>query len=388
MSQIIQAKTILIHDINTTNTANIMVSQLWNHINGYDIFSTNMDHNDYEFTINIRNYLYSDDNGFNPNHDFVILLCSMNSIINDETYFRRQVITWYNKYWEINKECMVIFVCDNTGLNRSQNDLENNEIEELCGQYGFKYYEINCDNKEYIYINIRNYILKQNYKKHYPMSWELGNTQNHWNNFWNKLYDILTILISFADLGTDLWVLYQYYNKGRMTFFIIGLIIIIMTHIVYCVAFIVKFSSVVWSFSDKIIRFLILLPFSWLLGIAFYLSTNEESWFVKVFLEKWFPFYVEIENDNDESKSISSKWFWENMEKHIGFVLESVCESIPMVILQMIAMVLYKEANSVVIISILLSIISVSIKTLIFSRSIDNGIFIWNWLCASAVNIM
>ena len=53
----------------------------------------------------------------------------------------------------------------------------------------------------------------------------------------------------------------------------------------------------------------------------------------------------------------------------------------------MIAIVIYKEANIIAIISILLSMTSVSSKALIFSRSIDKGIFLWNWLCACAVKI-
>ena len=53
----------------------------------------------------------------------------------------------------------------------------------------------------------------------------------------------------------------------------------------------------------------------------------------------------------------------------------------------MIVMVIYKEANGVAIVSILLSMLSVSTKALLFSKSIDNGIFLWNWVCACSVKI-
>ena len=72
------------------------------------------------------------------------------------------------------------------------------------------------------------------------------------------------------------------------------------------------------------------------------------------------------------------------LEKHIGFILESVLESFPNAILQMIAIVSYNKANSIAIVSILLSMTSVSTKALIFSKSIDSKVFLWNWLCAVA----
>ena len=53
----------------------------------------------------------------------------------------------------------------------------------------------------------------------------------------------------------------------------------------------------------------------------------------------------------------------------------------------MIVMVIYKEANIIAIISILLSMTSVITKALMFSNSIDNGIFMWNWVCACAVTL-
>ena len=50
----------------------------------------------------------------------------------------------------------------------------------------------------------------------------------------------------------------------------------------------------------------------------------------------------------------------------------------------MIAIVVNDKANMIAIISILLSMTSVSTKALLFSRSIDNKIFFFNWLCACA----
>ena len=50
----------------------------------------------------------------------------------------------------------------------------------------------------------------------------------------------------------------------------------------------------------------------------------------------------------------------------------------------MIAIVLYSKADLIAIISILLSMTSVSTKAYIFSRSINNIVYLFNWLCAVA----
>lgn len=47
----------------------------------------------------------------------------------------------------------------------------------------------------------------------------------------------------------------------------------------------------------------------------------------------------------------------------------------------MVAIVYYQEANTIAICSILLSMLSVSTKSMIFSRSIDTVTFLFNWLC-------
>ena len=53
----------------------------------------------------------------------------------------------------------------------------------------------------------------------------------------NLIYDILTILISIADVTTDIIVLIGFYNSDRMTFFTISLIILILAQCSYSMAF-------------------------------------------------------------------------------------------------------------------------------------------------------
>ena len=120
------------------------------------------------------------------------------------------------------------------------------------------------------------------------------------------------------------------------------------------------------------------------MGVIIYFGVNKEGCFTKYFLDR-----IGLENrgiyDNVTRKtSPLEQWFQEKLRKHIGFILESILEAFPNAILQMIAIVYYEKANIVAIISILLSMTSVSTKALIFSTSINNKIFIYNWLSAVA----
>jgi len=59
------------------------------------------------------------------------------------------------------------------------------------------------------------------------------------------------------------------------------------------------------------------------------------------------------------------------MTKHMGFMLEAFVEAFPQSILQMIAIVKFKEANIVSIISILISMISVATKSMVINIAKD-----------------
>ena len=144
--------------------------------------------------------------------------------------------------------------------------------------------------------------------------------------------------------------------------------------------YILKNENIVHS---DIIFFFKCLPFSPILGAVFYFGSNRDGWFAQSFLKDTLGLDVYNRFVNKRESEIE-KWFREKLQKHIVFILESILEAFPNAILQMIAIVLYGKANIIAIISILLSMTSVSTKAFIFSQSIDNSIFLFNWLSAVA----
>merc|ERR1712176_1150824 len=88
---------------------------------------------------------------------------------------------------------------------------------------------------------------------------------------------------------------------------------------------------------------------------------------------------------NTSKKASKFKQFFEEkIEKHLGFILESLIEAFPQAILQMAAIVIYKEPNTIAIISIFISLLSVASKSMVFMMGVSNNIkqLFFNWLCA------
>eukprot|EP00494_Astrolonche_serrata_P025101 UN25362 len=69
---------------------------------------------------------------------------------------------------------------------------------------------------------------------------------------------------------------------------------------------------------------------------------------------------------------------------HFGFFLEGITEAIPMSIIQIIAIVVYREAAVVNVISIMLSMVSMGTKAIIGSYSPHRATSLFNFLCIFA----
>ena len=196
----------------------------------------------------------------------------------------------------------------------------------------------------------------------------------------NYSYDVLTILISIADVTTDIWVIYNYKIQNRNTFFIISLIIMILAQLSYSVAFAVRFLSDAWeSMCKKLtIYFLLVLPLSPIMSFIFFILSFEGNWITRLF--KWFGFEDDFDGSAYENQPPIIVWIEKKMRKHMGFIMEALIEALPQSIIQLIAIVYYQDTEIINIISICISLTSVATKTLVFSFAIDFRVFIFNWL--------
>ena len=76
-------------------------------------------------------------------------------------------------------------------------------------------------------------------------------------------------------------------------------------------------------------------------------------------------------------------WAKQKIMTNIGFIIEGLIQSFPEAIIQVIAIVYYKEYdNYISLSSILLSLLSVCVKSLILTQGINTLLRIFKWLCA------
>eukprot|EP01083_Nonionella_stella_P133123 404718_1 len=196
-------------------------------------------------------------------------------------------------------------------------------------------------------------------------------------------YDVLGQVISVLDVTTDILVCIGFYQKDRMVFFAISLTILCLALIAYDIAFVLRFSRE--KNGGNIALFACLLPISPVLPFVFYFTGSNNTPLSK-FLEKHCcGFNIEMNPPSVRGDASKLRKFMETkIEKHIGFILEALVEAFPQAILQMIAIVVYNEANVIAIISILVSMLSMASKSFILSvgSAITIKQLMWNWLCA------
>ena len=199
-------------------------------------------------------------------------------------------------------------------------------------------------------------------------------------------YDLLTILISIADVTTDVWVIYKFYNDKREAFFIIALIVMIVAQLSYAVAFVIRFRPQwsTWRHHPQLRAFAMfctILPLTPIMSFIFYwCELNDKNWFIKL-LNKIFYIEDEIYLDaNDPNQPKILIWIKTKARKHMGFILEAMVEALPQSIIQLIAIVYYQDTEIINVISICISLLSVATKTMVFSVAIDFKVFIYNWL--------
>eukprot|EP01084_Bolivina_argentea_P259958 438851_1 len=189
-------------------------------------------------------------------------------------------------------------------------------------------------------------------------------------------YDIFTATISVLDVITDIVIMAEFYIYGRMPFFYSSLAIIIIAQLAYCIAFWWKYADI-YSFCNSLCIFMVTLPFAPVLSFVFYFTADPLSR-LSVFLENTFRKYdleinsgyvINTNKNSERDKKLAAfrEWTQSKLYKHLGFIIEALIESFPQAILQLIAIVYYNEYNAISIFSILLSMISVSSKSLILS---------------------
>ena len=198
-------------------------------------------------------------------YDIVFIICDITTFNNDETIkWINDEINWIKEEWDwengIINQKIIVFIAnkidlkidgnsavelkynDNDGIN---SDVYDENMKQYCENEGIYYYEMSTrreyamkgENKDYIFKaeRIIRDIVSKYYIAMYPKTRK--SSEGSCDSFGSIFYDILTIFISFADLITDLLMLYTYYINGWIPFFVLSIIIIVLAQLSYCVLF-------------------------------------------------------------------------------------------------------------------------------------------------------
>ena len=123
-----------------------------------------------------------------------------------------------------------------------------------------------------------------------------------------------------------------------------------------------------------------------MLSFIFYFAADENDRLTKYLYDRFYlrlQSFIDTEEDEDDNEPKMMKWMKKKFGSHIGFIAESIIESFPASIVQMSAMVMYRNVNILSIISILLSLLSICTKSCVISigAAIDRLTQIFSWLC-------
>ena len=214
-------------------------------------------------------------------------------------------------------------------------------------------------------------------------------------------FDILTILISFADVVTDIIVLYQWYQSGHMIYFWISLSILILANLSYYIMYLrfVKDTSYNNTCDKSVMLSIFGIPLIPILPyLTYFYETPHMCSSFTLFIRDLFninSYHLQTQLPEalrqalEDMNEINFDLVFKDILKdkincHIGFILETFIESFPQSIIQMIAILQLSQTNDtisniIIVSSIFLSLISIAFKSIMLLAVADLWTSIFNW---------
>ena len=170
------------------------------------------------------------------------------------------------------------------------------------------------------------------------------------NDVLSKLYDIMAIIISLADVTTDILITYEYYMLGYKVFFGISLSIICMAQLSYCIVFALKCMHP----SDGLAGFCTCccfpVLFSPFISLILYLFNDPNTCASQCCKMTSCATPFNIDDDTlkfgNNQQSAFNQFLMKKLSAHVGFILEAFVEAFPQSLLQMIAIVYFNKADA------------------------------------------
>ena len=153
------------------------------------------------------------------------------------------------------------------------------------------------------------------------------------SNAFSNSFDLVTILISIADVSTDILVIYNFKKAKRNVFFIVALSVMILAQLAYAIAFMLRFEMSPHYHSPFflvaknfiILMALVMAPF---VSFIFYWCTIDPNNCLIHFLQKWFNVSDELSSQVNKNQAPLLVWIQEKLNKHFGFILQGMMQTV------------------------------------------------------------
>ncbi len=237
----------------------------------------------------------------------------------------------------------------------------------------------------------------------------------------DKLYDLFNLLIAVVDISSDVLIARQYYHDGHMSYFYACIIILIIASIAYVVHFAIMFLPDNWPGWKVCLVCVLMFPLGQLLPLIMWLYS---SGYVPVIGDvlKWIGFdpkrfddaaprprpppsrprrsgiqarsrvgQGEGEDRPAEPEIIPDEnaddplrvYIFDKLFQHQSFILESLVESAPQSVLQMLAITSTGVVTPLNVFSLSMSIVSMCSKVIALAWHVDRVVFAFGALCCT-----
>ena len=168
-----------------------------------------------------------------------------------------------------------------------------------------------------------------------------------------KVMDISLAILSMIDLTTDIIVLINWYNENKMVYFGISISFIILAQLSFSCMF---HADASYSRSERFISIICTLPFLPFLQIAWTLRMGSKN----------MDYYYD-ENPSRYYDYSTIKWIFKLWFRNMPYFLHGLLQSFPQCILQVAAIIHFKQTNDILLsISILISILMICSQFYVF----------------------
>jgi len=212
-----------------------------------------------------------------------------------------------------------------------------------------------------------------------------------WTKCMEFLLDFAAVVLVSTDIVTDVLVIHEFWMAKKMTVFYVGVVILCCAQASYLMLFFMYFlvdgDILRTSESCRWVKvFFIMLcvaPFGQLVPLFIWIESHRLPWLDNV-LNRLGWSNGGSDPQMQEGQDPLIFWILSKVQKHGGFIIESLIEALPQSILQIVALMFYKHVTPLSIYSIISSMTSVAIRGVMVSYSLNRATFVFNIVCFAA----